>query len=49
MDVGSSSVTIGKGHLPWSDFMVHSVKRPLEKRAKESKKNMLAQMRCESQ
>ena len=28
MEVGRWTQTIDKGHLPWSDFMVHSVNRP---------------------
>jgi hypothetical protein len=28
MEVGLSSRTMEKGHLPWSDFMVHGVNRP---------------------
>ena len=29
MEVGPSSQTMEKDHLPWSDFMVHRVNRPL--------------------
>ena len=29
MEVGPWTHTIKKGHLPWSNFMVHSVNRPL--------------------
>jgi hypothetical protein len=28
MDIGPSSQTIEKGHLPWSHFMVHGVNWP---------------------
>ena len=30
LEVKPWTQTIDKGHLPWSDFMVHSVNRPLE-------------------
>ena len=29
MEVGPQSQTMEKGHLPWSDFMVHGVNSPL--------------------
>ena len=28
MNVGPSSWTMGKNHLPWSDFMAHDVNGP---------------------
>ena len=36
MKVGQPSRTIKEGHLPWSDFMVLSVKRPLLNRSKNT-------------
>ena len=29
MEVGPETRTIKKGHLPWSDFMVHNINQPL--------------------